>query len=62
MAFNGTDWFAVGEGVIGKTTDGGNSWNQLLNTWSYPTQWNLYIFDIEFSPADKKQTLCYGDA
>jgi len=61
MAFNGTDWFAVGEGVIGKTTDGGNSWNQLLNTWSYPAQWILYIFDIEFSPADKNKLYATGD-
>jgi photosystem II stability/assembly factor-like uncharacterized protein len=61
MAFNGNDWFAVGEGVIGKTSDGGNKWDQLLNTWSYPPQWGLYIFDIEFSPVDTNKLYATGD-
>jgi len=53
MVIDGTDWFAVGEGVIGKTSDGGTSWEQLLNIWDYPAHWGLYITDIEFSPNDK---------
>lgn len=47
--------------MIGKTSDGGNTWTQLLNTWSYPAQWGLYIFDIEFSPADKNKLYATGD-
>jgi hypothetical protein len=61
MVFDGNDWFAVGEGVICKTSDGGASWNQLLNTWSYPGQWVLYILDIEFSPADRNKLYATGD-
>ncbi len=61
LAFNGNDWFGVGEGVICKTTDGGDNWAQLINTWSYPAQWQLYIFGIEFSPADKNRIYATGD-
>jgi hypothetical protein len=53
MVFNGEEWFAVGEGVIGKTSDEGRSWEQLLNMWDYPEYWGLYITDIEFSPQNK---------
>lgn len=61
LVINGNDWVAVGEGVIGITSDDGNSWNQLLNTWSYPAQWGLYIYDIEFSPVDKNKIYATGD-
>ena len=61
LAINGHDWFGVGEGVICRTSDGGNTWNQLLNMWSYPGQWRLYIFNIAFSPSDTKKIYATGD-
>ncbi len=61
LAINGSDWFGAGEGVICKTNDGGNNWSQLINTWSYPAQWQLYIFGIDFSPADHKRIYATGD-
>ena len=53
MIIDGNDWFAVGEGVIGVTSEGGDTWEQLLNLLEYPPHWGLYITDIEFSPTDK---------
>ncbi len=61
LAMNGHDWFGVGEGVICKTSDGGNTWTQLINTWSYPGQWQLYIFDVAFSPNDTTRIYATGD-
>lgn len=61
LAINGNDWFGTGEGIICKTTDAGENWIQLLNTWSYPPQWVLYIFDISFSPSDKTKLYATGD-
>ncbi|MGA2623285.1 MAG: T9SS type A sorting domain-containing protein [Bacteroidota bacterium] len=61
LAMNGNDWFGAGEGVICKTSDAGNNWSQLLNTWSYPLQWGLYIFDIEFSPSNTNRLYATGD-
>ncbi len=61
LAINGNDWFGVGEGVICRTSDGGAKWTQLLNTWSYPAQWQLYIFAVEMSPVDKNRLYATGD-
>jgi hypothetical protein len=46
---NNNTWTAAGEGVICRTTDGGNNWTQLLNVWSWPIEWALYMWDIETS-------------
>jgi hypothetical protein len=60
MVIDGTEWFGAGEGVVGKTSDGGTTWNQILNLWEYPIQWQLYLFDIEFSPTDKNRLYATG--
>jgi hypothetical protein len=49
IAFIGNDWYAAGEGVICKSTDGGNTWIQLINNWSGSPQFSLYFWDIEYS-------------
>lgn len=53
-------WTAAGEGVICRTTDGGNTWTQLLNVWSWPQAWGLYMWDIEVSPADRNKLYVTG--
>ena len=60
MEFDGNEWYAAGEGVICKTTDGGESWIQLQNSWSFPPQFSLYNFDIEISQADKNNIYVTG--
>jgi len=60
FAFDGDEWFAAGEGVVCKTTDGGNTWDQLFNFWSGPVSFSLYNNDIEMSPADKNKLYVSG--
>ena len=60
MIMDGNEWFAAGEGVIGKTSDGGTSWEQLVNYWDRQDHWSLYFTDIEQSPADKHQLYATG--
>ncbi|HRH66675.1 MAG TPA: T9SS type A sorting domain-containing protein [Bacteroidia bacterium] len=60
IAFDAGDWFAAGEGVVCKSSDSGNTWTQLLNTWSYPVDFSLYNFDIEISPSDPDRLYMTG--
>lgn len=48
---NDNIWFVAGEGVIGKSKDHGQSWEQVLNVWEDPEK-ALYFYDIAFSPLD----------
>lgn len=52
LVFRENDWYAAGEGVICKTTDGGENWVELFNLWSGPPNFSLYNFDIELSNFD----------
>ncbi|GEM_PF-2006314 len=56
-----TSWFVPGEGVIGRSNDGGFTWETLLNTWGDPDM-ALYFYDISFSPADSTIVYTTGDA
>ncbi|HBO76136.1 MAG TPA: hypothetical protein DD653_15830 [Marinilabiliales bacterium] len=53
IVIDNTIWYAAGEGVIAKSIDEGESWEQLLNPWDDNSPFNLYYTDIEFSPLSK---------
>lgn len=45
-------WFATGEGVICKTIDEGENWEQLLNVFEEQSIFSLYYTNIDFSPVN----------
>ncbi len=52
MAIENSVWYAAGEGVIAKSTDGGENWFQLLNLLDTTSPFSLYYTNIEFSPVN----------
>jgi hypothetical protein len=58
---NNNVWTAIGEGIIGRSSDSGNTWIQLFTYWNWPTQWALYLWDIEVSPSDNNKLYVTGD-
>ncbi|MCF8232877.1 MAG: T9SS type A sorting domain-containing protein [Bacteroidales bacterium] len=63
LAIDDSTWYAAGEGVIGKTSNNGDTWTQLLNLWNPPPnleEFGLYYTDIAFSPNDKNKLYVTG--
>jgi hypothetical protein len=60
LVFKGNDWYAAGEGIICKTSDGGENWIQLLNLFSGSPNFSLYNFDIEVSNFDNSTLYVTG--
>ncbi len=58
---NDTTWYVPGEGVIGRSDDGGYTWETLLDVWD-GGEMSLYFYDIAFSPADSKILYATGDS
>lgn len=57
---NDTTWYVPGEGVIGRSDDGGYTWETLLDVWD-GGEMSLYYYDIAFSPADSTIMYVTGD-
>jgi hypothetical protein len=53
VVIDGNSWYVVGESLISKSNDSGNSWTELLNHSASSSQYCMYYYDIEFSPSNK---------
>jgi type IX secretion system substrate protein len=53
LVIDNSIWYAAGEGIITKSTDGGENWLQLLNLHNSISPFSLYYTNIESSPVNK---------